>query len=579
MTDGPAAALHAEALALAGRRRWAEAETLLRRAVALAPGEVAMLADLAAVLQSANRPAEAEPVYAEVLRLAPDHVPALRNLAVLLKDGGRAAAARALAERALRLAPSLGAAIQAHPALSPVSGDFAQIAAERRAYAEGLERLAAEPFVFAYEGERLNLPWYYLAYQGEDDRALLERTAAVVGAKVSGLAWSAPHLAGWTAPAGRRLRIGFCSEFLRGHTVGHLFGGFVRELDRDRFEVAAIHGTGSVRDPFRQAIDAAADHALALSSRLAEAQRQIAGLELDVLVYPDIGMSAQTWMLAHARLAPVQALSWGHPDTSGLQSLDYFLSCDAIEPAGAEAAYSERLVRMRRLPSCYPRPAMRTTDVRGRLGLAAGRALYACPQTLFKFHPAFDEVLAGIAAADPDGEILLIAADNPLHTEVLRARWAKRHPGLAERVRFLPRLGREAFLDMMATVDVLLDPLHFGSGNTLYEAFAMGTPIVTWPGAFARSRIVAAAYRQIGVSGAPVADSAETYVRLAVQLAHDRTRRAALAEELGAKSVALFDDARAVRELEAFALAAVAAADQGERLPAGWRPDPQESAP
>jgi predicted O-linked N-acetylglucosamine transferase (SPINDLY family) len=79
--------------------------------------------------------------------------------------------------------------------------------------------------------------------------------------------------------------------------------------------------------------------------------------------------------------------------------------------------------------------------------------------------------------------------------------------------------------------DVSLDPLHFGGGNTTYEALAVGTPVVTLPGPYLRSRISRALYQkmagndssgggQLEKTPAPVAASAEDYVGLAVELAH-----------------------------------------------------------
>jgi predicted O-linked N-acetylglucosamine transferase (SPINDLY family) len=551
--------------------RPAEAEASYRRALASNPGHVRALANLATTLQSANRHREAEALHRQALEIDPDYAPALLNLGVLLKNDARVAEAKALFKRGARLAPGIEPMIQAHLALSPVTRTLEDIAEQRASYSRGLEELAAEPQTFAHKGEEPNLPWYYLAYHGCDDRPLLERTAEVLGRRIEGLDFAAPHLAGWTAEPGRRIRIGFCSEYLRGHTVGHLFGGFLRHLDRTRFEVVLIHAARSVRNDIRDEFDGFADRVLLLDAGLAAAQRQIAQLALDVLIYPDIGMSAQTWFLAHARLAPVQAVSWGHPETSGIKSLDYFISCDAIEPQGAEACYTERLVRMRRLPCCYEPPAAPPVLTREDLRLPPTGALYGCPQTAFKFHPDFDAVLAGVAERDPDGHIVLIEGHVSSYTELLRERWAASHPVLLERVRFLPRLTHEGFMAHLAHIDVLLDPLHFGSGRTLYEGIATGAPIVTCPGEFARSRIVAAAYAQMGVVDAPVAASSADYVRLAVALGRDRARRAALSRQLLAAAPALFDDRTAVRELESFLEAAVAAAARQERLPTGWR--------
>jgi hypothetical protein len=66
------------------------------------------------------------------------------------------------------------------------------------------------------------------------------------------------------------------------------------------------------------AIAAAADRTITLPSQLAAAREQIAEERLDVLFYTDVGMDALPCYLAHARLAPVQCVTWGHPLTTGL---------------------------------------------------------------------------------------------------------------------------------------------------------------------------------------------------------------------------------------------------------------------
>lgn len=97
----------------------------------------------------------------------------------------------------------------------------------------------------------------------------------------------------------------------------------------------------------------------------------------------------------------------------------------------------------------------------------------------------------------------------------------------------------------------MLDPIHFGGGNTSYEAFAMGIPVVTWPSEFLRGRLTYAMYRQMGLLDL-VAKDAPSYVELAVWLGKDAVAREVLRTRIVATSGALFDDAGAVRELEEF---------------------------
>jgi protein O-GlcNAc transferase len=301
-----------------------------------------------------------------------------------------------------------------------------------------------------------------------------------------------------------------------------------------------------------------------------------------VLFYPDIGMSPPTYFLAYSRLAPVQATSWGHPDTSGLDTMDYYVSAAGNEADEADGYYSERLVRLNRLPCFYLRtPASSIPALaRAELGLPESGALYGCLQNLFKLHPDFDAVLAAIAEGDRSAHLVFPEGKYSSWTELLRARWAKNFPLLNERVVFMPRMSWERFMAAMAQMDVLLDPLHFGSGNTFYDAMVSGTPVVTWPGRFARGRNVAAAYRQMGVADAPVVRDLQDYARLALELGRNTERRRALqAASFEAAGRELFEDLRAVRDFESFLEAAVAAAARRERLPAGWRPGHGEPSP
>ena len=202
--------------------------------------------------------------------------------------------------------------------------------------------------------------------------------------------------------------------------------------------------------------------------------------------------------------------------------------------------------------AAWPAPAS------GAAGPAAGgesrgfdpdRHVYLCPQTLFKFHPQFDELLAGILQRDPAGDLVLLEGRIPHWTQRLKQRFARTLPGGGERVRFLPAQPNQDFLLLLKAADVILDPLHFGGGNTSYEALAMGTPLVTWPSPFLRGRITAALYRKMGLTDL-VVDSAEAYVRLAVRIGTEGSYQSDLRQRIAAKCGVLFEDLEEIRALE-----------------------------
>ena len=145
-------------------------------------------------------------------------------------------------------------------------------------------------------------------------------------------------------------------------------------------------------------------HYVEVPTNLPAARQAIAGQRLDVLYYADIGMDPVTYSLAFSRLAPVQCVTWGHPVTTGLDTIDYFISMDAAEPEDAAEHYTETLVRLKALSVYYyrPEPPASLKD-RAAFGLPEECHLYSCPQTLFKLHPEFDDLLGAILRRDPQG--------------------------------------------------------------------------------------------------------------------------------------------------------------------------------
>ena len=75
-------------------------------------------------------------------------------------------------------------------------------------------------------------------------------------------------------------------------------------------------------DEVQRALLALAAGYEAVSSRdLNQITQQVRAASLDVLLYPEIGLDPVTYFLSFARLAPVQAAWFGHPDSTGTHSL------------------------------------------------------------------------------------------------------------------------------------------------------------------------------------------------------------------------------------------------------------------
>jgi predicted O-linked N-acetylglucosamine transferase (SPINDLY family) len=527
--------------------------------------------NIAALLEAEGNLAEAIPWCQQALKLEPENPRTLYLLGLLLEQHGSTDHAAMAMRRAIeRMPPAQSGEMRlAHALLlPPVARSREHIGELRARYARNLDELAAAGLRLAADGVTLTPP-FYLAYHGECNRELHAKLAATLLEAWPALGWTAPHCRRWRAP-GARIRVGFLSRFLRNHSIGRTTRGLVAELDRARFEVTAIFLPPAPDDEIARFIRERAERSVTLPTTLYEAREAIAALELDVLFYQDIGMETMSWLLAFARLAPVQCLSFGHPDTTGIPNMDWFVSGDLYEPEGAEASYSERLFLLRNLGTLayYYRPRLQEpAKSRAQLGLPQGN-VYLCPQTLFKLHPDFDALAAGILRADPAGRVVLLEGKYPYWADLLRARFARTLPECAQRIVFLPQLAPDDFVNLLAVADVVLDTPHFNGMNTSLEAFAMGTPIVTLPGAHQRGRHTAGMYRRMGVADGVAADAAD-YVRIAVRLGTDRAARESLRARILERCGVLFEDPSAPLEFGRFFETAVAAArENAERAPA-----------
>jgi protein O-GlcNAc transferase len=397
---------------------------------------------------------------------------------------------------------------------------------------------------------------FYLAYQGQADRLLQEKIAQVFH---KALGTPQQHLNQFLPLENRKAKIGFVSRhFSAKHTIGKFMQGIIHQLSRNQFDVV-VFSIGS-ENPYQQTgQEQADDRFYELSCRdLSQARQAIQAESPDILFYADLGMDPFTYLLAHHRLAPVQCVTWGHPVTTGLNTIDYFLSSRLIEPNEAQAHYTEQLVLLENLPTYYYRPPTEgITADRAAFGFETSDHLYLCPQSLFKLHPDFDAIIRGILERDPQGKVILLSHYSDAVNQLLLKRFQHNMPeGVVERIRFLPRLGQDQFMHLLACADVMLDPLHFGGGNTTYEALALGVPIVHWPGEFMRGRVTTGCYQKMQVSDC-IVHSAQAYIELAVRLGTDATERARISQRILQTHAVLYEDRAVITELEQFFLNAL----------------------
>ncbi|MBT6180060.1 MAG: tetratricopeptide repeat protein [Deltaproteobacteria bacterium] len=355
-------------------------------------------------------------------------------------------------------------------------------------------------------------------------------------------------------PPNKRIRVGFISSYWWRHTIGKLFRGWVEELESDEFEIIVYH-LGTRQDEVTQSLALAADTYVNIQGLDAQVKR-IKEDAVDVLIYPEVGMDGGTLALAAQRLAPVQCVAWGHPITTGLPTMDYFLTSEAMEPDESATAYSEQLIKLPGLSIAYNRPVLpKLVRSREDFKLPQEKVLYLCCQSLFKYLPENDEVWVNIRRQVPDAHFVFIHNKSSKITERFKNRLATQFQNsgvtLNDCVSFVGQLAFEDYLQLNGVCDVYLDSLGWSGGNTSLEALAWGLPMVTLAGTWMRGRHTSAILNQMNM-GEWVASDREGYVERAILLGQDAERRRAVRELLGERSELVYGDTEPVRALESF---------------------------
>lgn len=444
-----------------------------------------------------------------------------------------------------------------HLALPVLPASSEQIAEARRRFYEGVDTLRAIAEDNDPEAGLAMMQFnnFYLAYHGEDDRALQERYGALVHESVSRRfpQWMTPLP---TPPRDRPLRVGFASPVMFNHTVSRFFLGWLQHRTPGAYEAYAYH-LGDKADVITNLFAHAADAFRGpLNEDIERIARTIRKDELDVLVYLDIGQTATSLTLGALRLAPVQAAAWGHPVTTGLPNMDYFISSELTEPPDADAHYSETLVRLPGIGIATPRPRLfAPPPTRREFGLPEDATVYLTPQSLYKYMPQFDGVYPAIARRDPKALFVFFEHDDAnLTTQFYRRlQRAFDDAGVAmhRHVLLLPRRQLFGYLEAHALADIFLDNPTWSGGMTALDALGMGLPIVTLTGPFMRSRQSTAYLTQIGLTQL-IARDEPTFVDIAVRLGTDRAFREEMSREITARQNALFDCTDCISGLEAF---------------------------
>ncbi|HEY4839560.1 MAG TPA: hypothetical protein VIH72_13180 [Candidatus Acidoferrales bacterium] len=355
---------------------------------------------------------------------------------------------------------------------------------------------------------------------------------------------------------GERLRIGYvCSRF-RNLSASKCFSGWLSDHKKENFAVFAYHA-GVKTDSVTEEIRKSADTYRHIPNSLEEMCKAILDDNLHILVFLDVGLEPITTQLAALRLAPIQCAAWDQPITTGLPTIDYFISGATAEPENAREHYSEELLLLPGIGLNYLKPVIPSvllTKTRGDFQLRDDAVVYLCIQYAYKYLPDQDQLFVEIAKQVPNAQFVFLA-ENDLIAADLRRRldraFSAANLAAGDYCVLLPALERFTYWNLDLLGDVYLDAVGWSGGVSTFEAIACRLPIVTLPGKFMRGRHSYAILTELGVTDT-IARDAAGYVQIAVRLGVDREWRDNIIRRMTANYSSIYSDVRCVRALEDF---------------------------
>jgi predicted O-linked N-acetylglucosamine transferase (SPINDLY family) len=516
----------------------------------LQPDDPPALAGRGYVLRQLHRYEEALATCDRALELRPDQLQSLCARAEVLIAMGQQAAAHECILRILRRDPNRAdmRTLLLMNYLPQIPGSAAEVDASRVTFAEQLgefERwLDAHPQIEAENVVGSATP-FLLAYQEASNRDLLTQHG-----KLCCRLMSRREIRVATG-ASEKVRVAIVSAHIRDHSVYQaLVKGWLGQLDRQRLEVGVVH-LGALQDDDTAWARRHSDFFIEGVRPLDGWVQAIEDLAPDVLIYPEIGMHQLTLQLASLRLARHQLAAWGHPETTGLPTIDYYLSAQDFEPPGAQDYYSEKLLPLPNL-GCYYEP-YELEPVANEID--ARRPLLVCAGMPFKYAPQHDRLFPQIAQRIGQCKFVFFTAPIPRLSAMLRERLegAFRGQGLepSDYLEFVPWQPPEQFFGLLRQATALLDTVGFSGFNTIMQAIECDLPVVAFEGRFMRGRLGSGIMQRAGLPDL-IARTGPEYVELVVRLATDDTFRRDVRKRLESGKEHLFRDGAAVAGLAEF---------------------------
>ena len=271
------------------------------------------------------------------------------------------------------------------------------------------------------------------------------------------------------------------------------------------------------------------------------------------MVYPEIGMDMNVYLMAHKRFAPIQINTWGHSETSGIDQIDYYISSEYFEEGkNAQEYYSEKLIQMKSLSTYYynlnilfnefttPIESLKT-----EYQFFPSFQLYGIFQSTFKYHPTLMAMIRGILEKNQRAFFVLLIAQE-CWKEFMD--YAEKTIGQnVNRIKMIDKMGTLQYCNLLRCMDIMIDSYPFGGCNTSLDSFHFNKIVLTLPSNKLNGRFTLGFYKKMKITE-PVCESLDELVDKAVYYMKDTDARKAIEDKINERKHLLFQEQESLLE-------------------------------
>jgi predicted O-linked N-acetylglucosamine transferase (SPINDLY family) len=399
---------------------------------------------------------------------------------------------------------------------------------------------------------------FYLAYQSGDNKKILEYYGDMCCEVMK--EWQERNEYKLEKPITNnktKIKVGIVSAHVKKHSVWNaITKGILLKLNKNIFSIHIFNVGKSTDLETNIAINNSESYYHNVGE-LADWHKCLVDNNCDILIYPEIGMHALTFQLACTRTAKLQLCMWGHPETSGLKTIDYFISAEMFENENSDKNYSEKLIKLPNLGTyLFSLNNINYNVTEFDYFKKEYVPTIICAGALHKYEPKNDWLFIEIIKKCKKVNFLFFSQNKDWEKkffERIQIVFKKNNLEINSYIQIIPFLDESKFSNVLSKGTIYLDSIGFSGFNTAIKAIEENLPIVSLINDRLKGNLANALLIRLGLREL-IANSYEEYFEIINKLLYDESYRQIIIKKIQENKNIIYEDDEVIHALENFIL-------------------------